>query len=709
MPKVPSASWKHFNKQVNNNKVYAFCKYCNARYFSNATRMEKHLTECKKCPTQVKSRFSSEKSLCSQSNLPQKGQNTPAVPVASSCADLPALTISAGTSALQLAESRRSEAQLLSKQNIYYGEKKPIEKKPASVEPFCDRMTPAVQNDLDECLARAFYATGTPFSTVENTLWLTFFQKLRPSYKVPSRYALANTLLDKEDERISEQVAIKIAEAESVAVISDGWTNVNNSPVINFIIATPDPVFLRSVTTDENRHTGDYIAELLIQVIEEVGSQKVMAVITDNASNMKAAWKIITAKYGHIYCYGCIAHGLHLLATDLCRMESVDKLLTRAKDIVKFVKNKQIPLSVFRRIQQERHKNSKVPPVSLVLPSTTRWGTIAKMLERLLATKRSLQHMVVEDEIDAIIHTPVKSDIMDNSEFWPQIENLLAVLKPIADSIKYVESDKPRLADIPQIFLTLKQSLTAAAPTAPVKNNAKIIMDRLAARELFCSNVLQRVAHMLHPKYCGALLSDEEVSEVFDEIIKIARFSNCNEAECLADLAEFRSHTGLWKNNGMWEAASVIPANVWWKGFCAGKSLALVASRVLNLPASSAASERNWSTFKHIQSSKRNRLTDKRSNKLVNVKFNLGITSLSNFGTTTAGKSEKHIRGSPEAGACADVVSADSAGSSSTIQKTGDGDEVEETGERWTESGESDVSEISEDETRSGTEVSEEP
>src|ERR1044072_3098037 len=80
-----------------------------------------------------------------------------------------------------------------------------------------------------------------------------------------------------------------------------------------------------------------------------------MAVVTDNASNMKAAWGIITGNemYKHVHCYGYAAHGLHLLATDICSLDSVNKLLARAKNIVKFVKYKHVPHAAFQRIQQE--------------------------------------------------------------------------------------------------------------------------------------------------------------------------------------------------------------------------------------------------------------------------------------------------------------------------------------------------------------------
>jgi len=74
----------------------------------------------------------------------------------------------------------------------------------------------------------------------------------------------------------------------------------------------------------------------------------------------------------------------------------------------------------------------------------------------------------------------------------------------------------------------------------------------------------------------------------------------------IADLAAFLAKEGLWKNKAIWESAKSVQYGVWWKGLCSGMALTSVACRVLSLPATSASAECNWSTYKHIHSTKRN-------------------------------------------------------------------------------------------------------
>ena len=56
-----------------------------------------------------------------------------------------------------------------------------------------------------------------------------------------------------------------------------------------------------------------------------------------------------------------------------------------------------------------------------------------------------------------------------------------------------------------------------------------------------------------------------------------------------------------------------------------------MAASVLTLPASSAATERSFSSFEVIHTKKRNRLTNDRLNKLVFVRHNSRLLSNSNY------------------------------------------------------------------------------
>lgn len=53
------------------------------------------------------------------------------------------------------------------------------------------------------------------------------------------------------------------------------------------------PQLYKTECTSDDRHTGEYIAEKIFEIINEVGYQKIMGLVTDNATPMERAKKIV--------------------------------------------------------------------------------------------------------------------------------------------------------------------------------------------------------------------------------------------------------------------------------------------------------------------------------------------------------------------------------------------------------------------------------
>src|SRR6218665_508589 len=113
---------------------------------------------------------------------------------------------------------------------------------------------------LQEELAKAVYSSGAPLAMVSSPYWKKFIEKLRPSFKLPTRHKISGKLLDKVYDEMQSDVMNKISESESLSIISDGWSNIRNESVINIIVATPEPVFYKTVQPGENHSTRKYIA-----------------------------------------------------------------------------------------------------------------------------------------------------------------------------------------------------------------------------------------------------------------------------------------------------------------------------------------------------------------------------------------------------------------------------------------------------------------
>ena len=68
-------------------------------------------------------------------------------------------------------------------------------------------------------------------------------------------------------------------------------------------------MFLKAVDCEGKVKDGPFIADILIEAIEQVGARNVVQVITDNAKNCRAAGLLVESRYQHIF--GHLMQSIH--------------------------------------------------------------------------------------------------------------------------------------------------------------------------------------------------------------------------------------------------------------------------------------------------------------------------------------------------------------------------------------------------------------
>lgn len=78
-------------------------------------------------------------------------------------------------------------------------------------------------------------------------------------------------------------------------------------------------------------------------------------------------------------------------------------------------------------------------------------------------------------------------------------------------------------------------------------------------------------------------------------------------------LLKLPMHKGIWGKDFIWTASQNVTPVVWWKGIIGhNNQLSKVAVKILSVPATSASTERTFSTFSAVYTKKRNKLTTPR-------------------------------------------------------------------------------------------------
>ena len=179
---------------------------------------------------------------------------------------------------------------------------------------------------------------------------------------------LRTTLLQQEKSNVEKLLEpIKTTwPLKGVTIASDGWTDAQRRPLINFLAITESgPMFLRGINTEGEVKKKEYIVEKLIAVIEEVGAKSVVQVITDNAANCKAVGMIVEQRYNHIFWTPCVVHTLNLALKNICSAKNNDgendelmwisEIAGDANMIKNFIMNHGMRLSMFIKNANDLH------------------------------------------------------------------------------------------------------------------------------------------------------------------------------------------------------------------------------------------------------------------------------------------------------------------------------------------------------------------
>ena len=337
-----------------------------------------------------------------------------------------------------------------------------------------DSMPAYEQEDAAAACARWIYAAGLPLSTTEHPAFKQFINMLRPAFKVPGRWSISHGLLDQEYSTVEAAVTRTLDASKRISLISDGWSNPRNELIINYLAATEDDVlFIRSVNTTVDRHTGQYLADELQEVIEELGSEKVIALTTDNAANMKSSWQLLKQKKPRLITIGCCSHYMNLCANEVIQLPLVAEVWQQSLEVAKWFKRHGIAAAIVRR-----YAEGTAPFAAFQVPGKTRWQGKLYTVRALNKNQAAIQRAVFDPSIasaraqadERTAFQRVK-DIVNNGSFWYNNHLLEQLLEPLLKVTIALETNAPKLSHVyaNMAWLVSQASFTSLVPPEVIK------------------------------------------------------------------------------------------------------------------------------------------------------------------------------------------------------------------------------------------------
>jgi Protein of unknown function (DUF 659)/hAT family C-terminal dimerisation region len=507
-----------------------------------------------------------------------------------------------------------------------------------------------VQAQFEETIALHFYLTGTSFQRVEEKNLAQAIHLLRPDAALPTRQKLAGPLLDECYNHLKKkQDSYMNSPSSCVCLITDGWSNIRNEPIVNYMATSEKTVFLESVATGIQGHTAQWIADDIDRVITKYPHTTFAGAVTDNTAANKAAWEILKGRHPTMFFQGCVSHGLHLMVKDIFAatktkkpghlepsypigypFEEMLQLAIDCKDIVKFFHNHHAVKAKLRQMQETEKL------IALAQPASTRWGTLQQCFKSILESERMIYTIV--NERNFIIGTAKQKeerqrlkDIIVKDEFISNLKKALRILEPIDELIVKFQSDAVPVSEVVTSFNRLPIKFAEMVDIL-TQHEIKYLKDLAVARFQLIYGDAHGIGYLLDPRFIGEGLPADDKRALEDKLMSIPADDSTAVTEerkmtlydqltkyFITALREKNENTIRYK---MLENKRKTPLQYWQSDGTTWPDLQKIALRVFSMSASTAASERNFSTFGFIHSKQRNCLSEASVEKLVFIKTN---------------------------------------------------------------------------------------
>ncbi len=498
-----------------------------------------------------------------------------------------------------------------------------------------------ILSEFLDSFALLMFTTGTPLSFIENPLLLKSLQILCPWIKLPCRKTLTEKHLDKiykeQKMKTEEQLSHKYSEKSGIqgTLQCDAWTNNVHESVLSFVYsspALPKPLYLESVFPSFVSLNSNFVANEFTRVINKIGNEKVIAIVTDNESTMSNARDIVRGNFPSLKNPGCLCHWLALIPKDLeSNSATVRDTFTKASTVVKYLTNHHAPHALFMT-----HSKGK----SLKMPVATRWFTNLMMIEsldecmgalsacvhdqRFLSKSVMVNGEVIRSDLtnDQLNEAKKIKDIVMNGNIWDRVKFLKNILAPLRDAEKKFESAYPPIQDVYPTLIEYKlfvDKFVVSDWQNSIKQKLKNILD--ARFQFLKSERMYVQAHLLDPSNLGAKIgADPSFGHNISSVQSDMSSEFVTEAESVGFQTELAKYMINMKQVTDGYKKAQKSHNLVHFFYTISQDYPLLspfAIRLFSIVPTTASVERHFSSFGFIHRKLRNRLTQVNATKLV--------------------------------------------------------------------------------------------
>lgn len=537
---------------------------------------------------------------------------------------------SASAKKQRLAEAKGSGNISASKAIMHIETASPI----AKLFPSSQTVGPQSSHDLENAersIALFFFENKLDFSVARSPSYQSMIDAVArcgPGFRGPSSETLRTTWMQRIKSEVSQQW--KDIEKEwattGCTIIADTWTDNKSRALINFLVSSPSGTFFhKSVDACAYFKSTKCLSDLFDSVIQDFGPENVVQVIMDNALNYVGVGNHIMQSYDTIFWSPCASHCLNLILEDFSKIDWVNRCIFQAQSITKFIYNHMWVLELMRKFTGGQE---------IVRTCITKSASNFLSLQSMLKHRSRLRHMFNSPDYSSSQYASRTQsisciDILEDNDFWRVVDEVVAISEPILKVMREISGGKPAVGSIYELMTKAKESIRTYYIMD--ENKCKLFLDIVDSRwQNQLHSPLHSAAAFLNPsiqynpetKYLG--LIKEEFLTVLEKLLPTPELRH----DITGQIFAFKKAQGMFGCNLARESRNTTSPGLWWEQYGdSAPGLQRVAVRILSQVCSASTFEKNWNTFQHIHSEKRNRLDRETLNDLLFINYNLKLAT----------------------------------------------------------------------------------
>ncbi|XP_020520901.1 uncharacterized protein LOC110006964 [Amborella trichopoda] len=239
-----------------------------------------------------------------------------------------------------------------------------------------------------------WYANALPFKSASSDFYpqmVVFIAEAGLGVKGPTAKELAGPCLEADVHDVDKHITqFKVCwPGTGVTIMIDSWKDKSHRYLGNFLIGCPKGiVYHSSIDLSRKRHTGRLICAHLDKIVDEVGPENVVQVVTDNALNYKKAGLLLMERRHILYWTPCAAHCINLMLKDIEKLKRVKYCILKSKLVTRFIYNH----TYLHALMREHYMQE------IVNESTARFATTFLTIQSILVNKAGLRSMIRSNE-----------------------------------------------------------------------------------------------------------------------------------------------------------------------------------------------------------------------------------------------------------------------------------------------------------------------